>query len=158
HRRGVANGPGDRGDRTDQHCPRPRAAGSPGQGSRRRPTDGGGQDSPGPAGRAKMTTQRVSIPMNPDRDHCLLLTRRQLFGATAPGIGASALASLLGSEAASGSNPHFAARAKNVIYLFMSGGPSHIDLFDYKPKLQQYHGQELPASIRMGQRITGMTA
>ena len=40
----------------------------------------------------------------------------------------------------------------------MSGGPSHIDLFDYKPRLRQYHGQELPGSVRMGQRITGMTA
>src|SRR5258707_267289 len=53
---------------------------------------------------------------------------------------------------------HFAPRAKRVIYLFMSGGPSHIDLFDYKAKLKDYHGQELPATIRMGQRVTGMTA
>src|SRR5262249_5272553 len=53
---------------------------------------------------------------------------------------------------------HFAPKAKRVIYLFMSGGPSHIDLFDYKPKLRDYHGQELPGSVRMGQRITGMTA
>ena len=45
-----------------------------------------------------------------------------------------------------------------VIYLFMSGGPSHIDLLDYKPQLKEHHGQELPASIRMGQRVTGMTA
>jgi hypothetical protein len=52
----------------------------------------------------------------------------------------------------------FAPKAKRVIYLFMSGGPSHIDLFDYKPKLRDYHGQELPGSVRMGQRITGMTA
>src|SRR5205823_2367719 len=53
---------------------------------------------------------------------------------------------------------HFAPKAKRVIYLFQSGAPSHIDLFDYKPRLQQYHGQELPASVRMGQRITGMTS
>jgi hypothetical protein len=53
---------------------------------------------------------------------------------------------------------HFAPRAKHVIYLFMSGGPSHIDLFDCKPKLRDYHGKELPASVRMGQRVTGMTA
>jgi hypothetical protein len=45
-----------------------------------------------------------------------------------------------------------------VIYLFMSGGPSHIDLFDYKPALAQHHGKELPASVRMGQRVTGMTS
>ena len=53
---------------------------------------------------------------------------------------------------------HFAPKAKRVIYLFMSGGPSHIDLFDYKPKLREHHKEELPASIRMGQRITGMTS
>src|SRR5205823_66209 len=53
---------------------------------------------------------------------------------------------------------HFAPKAKRVIYLFQSGAPSHIDLFDYKPRLQQYHGQELPGSVRMGQRITGMTS
>ena len=53
---------------------------------------------------------------------------------------------------------HFAPKAKRVIYLFMSGGPSHIDLFDYKPNLRGYHGQELPGSVRMGQRITGMTS
>ena len=48
-------------------------------------------------------------------------------------------------------------KAKRVIYLFQSGGPSHIDLFDYKPKLKDHHGEELPQSIRNGQRITGMT-
>ena len=53
---------------------------------------------------------------------------------------------------------HFPAKAKRVIYLFMSGGPSQIDLFDYKPELRRHHGEELPASIRMGQRITGMTS
>src|SRR5213075_212321 len=53
---------------------------------------------------------------------------------------------------------HFAPKAKRVIYLVMSGGPSHIDLFDYKPKLQELNGTELPATIRMGQRITGMTS
>jgi hypothetical protein len=54
--------------------------------------------------------------------------------------------------------PHFAPKAKRIIYLFMSGGPSHIDLFDYKPALQKLHGTELPADIRMGQRVTGMTS
>src|SRR5262245_28499632 len=90
-------------------------------------------------------------------EHRLLLTRRQLFGRTATGIGGVALASLL-NDGQLGAAPHFAPKAKRVIYLFMSGGPSHIDLFDYKPKLQQYHGQELPDSIRKGQRITGMTS
>jgi len=54
--------------------------------------------------------------------------------------------------------PHFAPRAKRLIYLFMSGGPSHIDLFDYKPSLRKIHGQELPDSIRKGQRLTTMTS
>jgi hypothetical protein len=102
------------------------------------------------------------------RQYQLLLTRRQLFGRTAVGIGTAALASLVNERlfAATASSstggvlasPHFASKAKRVIYLFMSGGPSHIDLFDYKPKLKEYHGEELPASIRMGQRVTGMTA
>jgi len=97
-----------------------------------------------------------------------LVTRRHFFGRTAAGIGTVALASLLNdklfadqaSRAVGGALPalHFAPKAKRVIYLFMSGGPSHIDLFDYKPKLREYHGTELPASVRMGQRITGMTA
>src|SRR5262245_35162342 len=105
--------------------------------------------------------------MNLDREYRLLLTRRQLFGRTAAGIGTVALASLLNQRlfaTSAGVIPsarpgtHFAARAKRVIYLFMSGGPSHIDLFDYKPKLKDHHGSELPASVRMGQRITGMTS
>jgi hypothetical protein len=101
------------------------------------------------------------------REHQLLLTRRQFFGRSAAGIGTAALASLLNPNlfaraAATGQNllsaPHFAPRAKRVIYLFMSGGPSHIDLFDYKPALQNLNGTELPGEIRMGQRITGMTS
>ena len=52
----------------------------------------------------------------------------------------------------------FAPKARRVIYLFQSGAPSHIDLFDPKPKLTQMTGEELPPSVRMGQRITGMTA
>jgi hypothetical protein len=96
-------------------------------------------------------------------------TRRQFFGRTASGIGLAALASLLnpgrmfGADAdlsTRGALPklHFAPKAKRVIYLHQSGAPSHIDLFDHKPKMQEYHGQELPGSIRMGQRITGMTS
>src|SRR3954453_14650585 len=97
----------------------------------------------------------------------LLQTRRQFFGRSATGIGAAALASLLGEDlraaddlATAGALPklHFAPKAKRVIYLFMSGGPSHLDLFDYKPKLKEHFGQDLPASVRMGQRITGMTS
>jgi uncharacterized protein (DUF1501 family) len=98
----------------------------------------------------------------------LFQTRRQFFGRTATGIGAAALASLLGDDLRAADDPlksngtlpklHFAPKAKRVIYLFMSGGPSHIDLFDYKPRLREYFGQDLPASVRMGQRITGMTS
>jgi hypothetical protein len=99
-----------------------------------------------------------------------LLTRRHFFGRTAAGIGTAALAALLNERLLAADAdaslkahgalpaPHFAPKAKRVIYLFMSGGPSHIDLFDYKPKLREHHGQELPASVRMGQRVTGMTA
>jgi hypothetical protein len=90
------------------------------------------------------------------REHELFLTRRQLFGRTVAGIGTAALASLLNERLFAvnvdpslktfGALPalHFAPKAKRVIYLFMSGGPSHIDLFNYKPKLREYHGKELP--------------
>lgn len=67
----------------------------------------------------------------------LLLTRRALFGKTATGVGAAALASLLEAEALPGM-PHFAPKAKRVIYLFQSGGPSQMDLFDYKPRLNEF--------------------
>ena len=96
-------------------------------------------------------------------------TRRQFLGRSTTGIGAMALASLLngnlfGASAEGaptlGALPrlHFAPKAKRIIYLFMSGGPSHIDLFDPKPVLKERAGQELPASVRNGQRITGMTS
>src|SRR3954452_12606908 len=106
--------------------------------------------------------------MNPLREHELLLTRRQLLGRAATGIGTAALASLLNPSLFAGDELpathgmlkalHFAPKAKRIIYLVMSGGPSHIDLFDYKPALRQIHGKELPAEIRMGQRLTGMTS
>jgi hypothetical protein len=54
--------------------------------------------------------------------------------------------------------PHFAPKAKRIIYLFQSGGPSQIELFDYKPRLVEFQNTDLPASIRMGQRLTGMSA
>jgi len=89
------------------------------------------------------------------------LSRRSLFGRTATGLGAAALSTLL-NPAAKGAAlaglPHFAPKAKHVIFLHQSGGPSSIELFDYKPQLKKVHGTELPDSIRRGQRITGMTS
>jgi hypothetical protein len=88
-------------------------------------------------------------------------TRRHFFGRTAKGIGLAALASVFeqdGRGAALEGLPHFPPTAKRVIYLHQSGGPSQLDLFDYKPELKKFQGSELPASVRMGQRITGMTS
>ncbi len=65
---------------------------------------------------------------------------------------------LLGAEKEGSQVPHFAAKAKRVIYLFQSGGPSQLEMMDYKPKLKELHGTELPDSIRQGQRLTGMTS
>ncbi len=108
--------------------------------------------------------------MDPLKEKALLINRRHFFGRAAAGIGAAALGSMLnpnlfsalGAEAGAASfalgKPHFAPKAKRVIYLFMAGGPSQIDLLDYKPTLEKLHGAELPASIRMGQRLTGMTS
>jgi hypothetical protein len=92
--------------------------------------------------------------------------RRSFLGLTGLGLGAIAARSLLAGDlrrplAAAdipGNLPHFAPTAKRVIYLFQSGGPSHIDLFDYKPELEKVHGQDLPDSVRQGQRLTGMTS
>lgn len=94
------------------------------------------------------------------------LTRRHFLGRSAGEIGTAALASLLGATA--GPRPalgnlmpgsrHQVARARRIIYLFMHGGPSQMELFDYKPQLAQWHGSELPASIRGDQRLTGMTS
>ena len=110
------------------------------------------------------------MPANEQRlmdDLSLQITRRHLLGQTAGCLGAAALGTLLGTtclakDTASPkglpSLPHFAPRARRVIYLFQSGGPSHMDLFDYHPKLRELHGQELPESVRQGQRITGMTS
>ena len=107
--------------------------------------------------------------MNPAREHELRMTRRYLLQSSAGCVGAAALASLTGGDtihAAAAEKrvgrlaglPHFAPKAKRVIYLFFSGGPSHIDMYDYKPALRKIHGTELPDSIRNGQRITGMTS
>src|SRR6266571_4744877 len=98
------------------------------------------------------------------------MNRRDFFGRFALGIGGVALSGLLKPEAFAApartaspfkgilDAPHFAPKARRIIYLFMSGGPSQHDLFDYKPLLNQMNGQDLPASVRMGQRLTGMSA
>ncbi|QDU59844.1 hypothetical protein Pan216_06770 [Planctomycetes bacterium Pan216] len=126
--------------------------------------------------------------MDPILEFHRQMTRRQLLSGARTCIGAAALAQLLGvtdsvgaaapqgvlpGAAGQGATPagepkpsspgipglpHFAPKAKRVIYLFMAGGPSHIDLFDYKPALKKIHGTELPESIRNGQRLTGMTS
>ncbi|HWV98465.1 MAG TPA: DUF1501 domain-containing protein [Candidatus Acidoferrum sp.] len=95
------------------------------------------------------------------------ITRRHFFARTAKGLGAIALAGLLPGKLAAAEQkrtgglpefPNFAPKAKRVIYLFQSGAPSQADLFDYKPLLNQKNGEQLPESVRGGQRLTGMTA
>jgi hypothetical protein len=103
--------------------------------------------------------------MIPAHEHDLHLTRRHFFGRSATGIGTAALASLLNPQLFAAAQdrgvlgrPHVAPRAKRVIYLFMSGAPSQIDLFDYKPQMEAMFDQDLPESIRQGQRLTTMTS
>jgi hypothetical protein len=97
----------------------------------------------------------------------LASTRRQFFSRCSMGVGSLALASMLGNNLARGAQPrvvnpmaprfgHFGARAKRVIYLFMAGGPSHLDLFDYKPKLVELNGQPIPQSFIEGKRFAFM--
>src|SRR6516165_6775499 len=94
----------------------------------------------------------------------MILHRRAFLGRCGMGLGAAALWNLLARDATASplqgvlKAPHFAPKAKRIIYLFMSGGPSQHDLFDYKPLLNKMNGQDLPASVRMGQRLTGMSA
>ncbi|AGA31166.1 DUF1501 domain-containing protein [Singulisphaera acidiphila] len=98
------------------------------------------------------------------------MSRRDFFGRFALGLGGAALGSLLERDAAAASPsavpspfqgilaaPHHAPRAKRIIFLFMSGGPSQLDLFDHKPLLNRMNGQDLPDSVRKGQRLTGMS-
>jgi hypothetical protein len=103
-------------------------------------------------------------------EYRLAMTRRHFFGRSSAGIGTAALATLLSSNgygATAGTDPktgglaglpHFPPKAKRVIFLHQSGGPSQMDLFDYKPNVHKLQGTELPDSIRRGQRITGMTS
>jgi len=94
-----------------------------------------------------------------------LYTRRQFLGRGSNVLGFAALASLMGrdphaSAALAGAltGPHFPSKAKHIIYLHMVGGPSQMDLFDYKPKMQEWYDKDLPDSIRKGQRLTTMTS
>ena len=106
--------------------------------------------------------------MNPLRESALVETRRHFFGRAATGIGTAALASLVNPELFANTSspatggiadvPHFAPKAKRVIYLFMSGAPSQLDMWDYKPKMQDWYDKDLPDSVRNGQRITTMTS
>jgi len=99
-------------------------------------------------------------------EHALRITRRKFLSRLSLGIGSVALGSLLIPDLFKGGEeesimaglPHFAPRAKRIIYLFQNGAPSQLDLFDYKPLLQKMQGEDLPASVRNGQRLTGMTA
>jgi len=106
---------------------------------------------------------------NPIVESALAINRRQFFSRTSAGIGTLALASLLNRDALAAPGlsrpagalpdlPHFKPKAKRVIYLFQCGAPSQMETFDYKPKLKELNKTELPASVRMGQRLTGMTA
>jgi hypothetical protein len=106
--------------------------------------------------------------MNDLTSSALALTRRHFLQSSTVGVGAAALADLLhgdlpAAESKQGNQPgvpgfpNFPGKAKRVIYLFQSGAPSQLDLFDYKPKLAGLRETELPDSIRRGQRLTGMT-
>jgi hypothetical protein len=95
----------------------------------------------------------------------ILLTRRNFLARSTLGLGSLALGQLLGgvlqgatTGSRAGMGLHFPARAKRVIYLFQSGGPSQLELFDEKPELKERFDQDLPESVRMGQRITGMVS
>jgi len=101
-------------------------------------------------------------------EHGLNANRRKFISRMSLGLGSAALGSLLipdlfgGKESAEDAImkavPHIAPKAKRVIYLFQNGAPSQLETFDYKPMLRERMGEDLPESIRNGQRLTGMTA
>lgn len=105
--------------------------------------------------------------MNPLQHFQASLTRRHFLHGSTSALGVAAMASLMAKDATAAEKPtafhgavkpHFTPKAKRVIYLFQSGGPSHLELLDYKPELKKFHGKDLPDSIRQGQRLTGMTS
>src|SRR6476661_3878668 len=111
--------------------------------------------------------------MNPLVDRQLHLTRRELFGRAACGVGTIALANLLARDGLAATPqttptptapsrglpglPHFAPKAKNIIYLFQNGAPTHVELFDWKPKLAELHGKPVPDSYIGDKRFSTMT-
>src|SRR5688572_22341393 len=105
--------------------------------------------------------------MTPLRDHQLHLTRREFFGRGATGIGVAALSALLNSSGLGAEKqsearglaglPHIAPKAKRVIYLFQNGAPTHVDLFDWKPKLKALHGKPVPQEYIGDRRFSTMT-
>ncbi|MEM9718986.1 MAG: DUF1501 domain-containing protein, partial [Bacteroidota bacterium] len=95
------------------------------------------------------------------------VSRREFLTKASLGMGAFALGNLLNPLTGRANSiptssgvpgPHFSPKVNRIIYLFQSGGPSQLETWDYKPKLRELHGQELPASVRQGQRLTGMSA
>jgi hypothetical protein len=104
--------------------------------------------------------------MNPLHELGCNMTRRHFFGAGSHAVGWAALASLLHADSARAStesttaalSPHFPAKAKQVIYLHMVGGPPQMDMYDYKPQMNPWFDKDLPDSVRMGQRLTTMTS
>jgi hypothetical protein len=102
--------------------------------------------------------------MNPLHENALHVGRREFFGRSAAGLGTTALASLLARDGLAAERsgglpelPHFTPKAKRVIYLFQNGGPTHVDLFDYKPKLIEMHGQPVPQDYIGDKRFSTMT-
>ena len=102
--------------------------------------------------------------MSPIFDHHKLMTRRSLFGKAAMGLGGLALGSLMKQDAMALPPdpqapllPHFAPKAKRVIYLFQNGGPTHVELFDHKPMLKKWHGKQIPDSVSKGKRFSTMS-
>jgi len=127
-----------------------------------------------------MTDTTTGLLEHLSRQHATQITRRHFFGRSSLGLGTAALASLLcddGLTAASSQSatrntrgarasgtrnagllPHFAPKAKRVIYLFQNGAPAHVELFDYKPKLTEWHGKQIPEELQKGKRFSTMTS
>ncbi len=112
------------------------------------------------------TSMATHSAASPCHDRCsgtgppfnhLAIPRREFLGAAATGVGTAALMSLLNPQLCDGAS-RVPPRAKRIVYLFMHGGPSQMDLFDDKPTLGALRGTELPASVRGNQRLTGMTS